>query len=68
MLDLQMPDLSGKDVQRQLNFAGVHLPVLITAHDAPSVREECLRLGAIAYLLKPVDQYALLGAVRLAVH
>jgi DNA-binding NarL/FixJ family response regulator len=41
---------------------------LITAHDAPSAREECLREGAIAYLLKPVDQHVLLDAVRRAVH
>ncbi len=68
VLDLQMSGLSGKDVQRQLNCAGVHLPVVfITAHDAPSVREECLREGAIAYLLKPVDRHVLLDAVRRAV-
>jgi FixJ family two-component response regulator len=67
MLDLQMPGLSGLDVQRALNREGAHIPVIIiTAHDTPSAREECLREGAIAYLCKPLDQRALLQAVTLA--
>jgi FixJ family two-component response regulator len=67
VLDLQMPGLAGTDVQRQLNCAGAHLPVvLITAHDAPSVREECMRQGAVAYLCKPIEVGALLQAVTLA--
>jgi FixJ family two-component response regulator len=64
LLDLQMPDLSGVEVQRALKVAGAQFPVvIISAHDAPSVREECMRLGAVAYLLKPLDASALLQAV-----
>ena len=67
MLDLQMPGLSGTDVQRALNRADVHLPVIIiTGHDAPSAREECMRHGAIAYLCKPLDERMLFGALGLA--
>jgi len=68
MLDLQMPGFSGIDVQRALNRAGAHVPVVVmTAHDSPSVREECLREGAVAYLCKPLDERELLKAVRLAI-
>jgi FixJ family two-component response regulator len=64
LLDLQMPDLSGMEVQRALKVAGAQFPVvIISAHDAPSFREECIRLGAIAYLCKPLDASELLQAV-----
>ena len=64
VLDLQMPGLSGIEVQKSLILAGAHFPiVIITAHDAPSVREECIRQGAAAYLCKPLDIGALLQAV-----
>jgi FixJ family two-component response regulator len=64
VLDLQMPGVSGTEVQQALNAAGAHFPVIIiTAHDAPSLREECMRLGAVAYLCKPLDIRALLKAV-----
>jgi FixJ family two-component response regulator len=67
VLDLEMPGLSGTDVQRALNRAGVHVPVVvITAHDSARARAECLREGAIAYLCKPVDERVLLDALRLA--
>jgi FixJ family two-component response regulator len=64
VLDLQMPGLSGMEVQKSLISAGAHFPiVIITAHDAPSLREECIRQGAAAYLYKPLDIGALLYAV-----
>lgn len=66
LLDLQMPEMSGVDVQRALNHAGASVPVvIITAHDSPSSRAECLREGAIAYLCKPVEESALLDVLQL---
>jgi FixJ family two-component response regulator len=65
VLDLQMPELSGLDVQRALNRAGAQIPVVIlTAHDSPRAREECRREGALAYLCKPLDQRVLLDALK----
>jgi FixJ family two-component response regulator len=67
LLDLQMPELSGQEVQRALNAAGAQFPVLIvTVHDAPRIREECMRLGATGYLCKPLDVPNLLQAVTSA--
>lgn len=67
VLDLQMPNLRGADVQRALNRAGAHFPVIImTALDSPNAREECLREGAFAYLRKPLDERLLLDALRRA--
>jgi FixJ family two-component response regulator len=69
LLDLQMPDVPGTEVQKALNLAGAKFPVIIiTANDAPGVREESTRLGAVAYLCKPLDVFALLQAVTHAAH
>ena len=68
VVDLQMPGMSGVDVLRTLKLAGAHLPsIVITAHDEPGAREECMRQGAFAYLLKPIDDQLLLEALRRAV-
>jgi FixJ family two-component response regulator len=68
VLDLQMPGLSGMEIQRELKVAGAQFPiVIITAHDAPRLREECLDAGAAAYLCKPLDVGVLVDAVRLAI-
>jgi FixJ family two-component response regulator len=64
VLDLQMPGLSGTEVQRSLRTAGASFPiVIITAYDSPTLRDECLSAGAIEYLCKPLDIHALVGAV-----
>jgi FixJ family two-component response regulator len=67
MLDLQMPGLSGSDVQRALNRLEAHVPVIIiTAHDAAAAREQCIRDGAVAYLCKPLDERMLFTALNIA--
>jgi FixJ family two-component response regulator len=67
LLDLQMFDLSGTEVQKALNRSGAPFPVIIiTAKDVPDVREQCLRQGAVAYLSKPLDTTVLLNALELA--
>src|SRR5262245_12275250 len=41
VLDLHLPGLTGRDIQRSLNEAGVHLPtIVVTGQDQPGVREE----------------------------
>jgi FixJ family two-component response regulator len=68
LLDLQMPGLSGQDVHQALAVAGAQFPIIIiAAGDAPGTREECLRLGAVSYLCKPLDVDTLLKTVRRAV-
>jgi FixJ family two-component response regulator len=66
VLDLQMPDLRGADVQRALNRAGAQFPVIIlTANGLPGAREECFREGTVAYLRKPPDERLLLDALSI---
>ncbi|HEY2919504.1 MAG TPA: response regulator [Candidatus Binatia bacterium] len=56
VLDVQMPGLSGLEVQEQLIHIGNRLPVIfITAHDDLAARERALGLGAVAFLRKPFN-------------
>ncbi len=65
ILDVQMPGLSGLDVQTRL--AGSGLPVIfITAHDDIGVREQALAAGAVAFLRKPFNDEIFIMAVRTA--
>ena len=68
VLDLHMPDMSGFDVQGALarEHAGVPV-VVVTGHDTPESRLRALKLGAKAYLCKPVDDEALLSAIGSAI-
>lgn len=68
VLDLHMPGMSGFEVQSALALAHAGVPVvIITGHDTPEARTRALRLGAKAYLCKPVDDEALLSAIGAAI-
>jgi FixJ family two-component response regulator len=68
VLDLQMPGMSGLDLQRQIVRAGLRLPVVvITGHDEPGMQARCLAAGAGAYLRKPLDACKLLAAIEAAI-
>ena len=66
ILDLQMPEMPGLDLQRRLrsDFPDLRIPVIVaTAYDEPGLRERCFAAGASVYLRKPVDSAELLAAV-----
>ena len=67
VLDVQMPGLSGLDLQGELNHAGIHLPVIfITGHgDMPST-VRAMKAGAVEFLTKPVSDEGLLAAINQA--
>jgi FixJ family two-component response regulator len=68
VLDLQMPGLTGLEVQRALAGARVRFPtIIITAHDEPETRARCLAAGVVAYLCKPLHDELLLDAITTAV-
>jgi len=69
VLDLQMPETSGLDLQRHLARAGPQVPVVvITGHDVPGMQTRCLASGASAYLRKPLEAGKLLAAIAAAIH
>ena len=64
ILDLQMPGMTGLEVQSRLADAHRHIPVIIiTGHDFPAARALALTAGAVAYLRKPVSEELLLSAI-----
>lgn len=68
VLDLQMPEMSGFEVQQNLKHAGIEIPIIIiTAHDEAKMRERCKSAGAIAFLSKPVRAPSLFAAIDAAV-
>jgi FixJ family two-component response regulator len=67
ILDLQMPGLSGDDVQRRLVELQMEVPtIVITAADGSSTRP--LPPGAVACLYKPFEEAVLLATIAKAVH
>jgi FixJ family two-component response regulator len=67
LLDVQMPGLTGLEVQSILKSMGAKFPIIIMSADySASTREQCMRRGALAYLKKPIEFEALLQALTLA--
>jgi FixJ family two-component response regulator len=65
VLDIQMPDFSGIEVQKWLLRRALHIPVIIlTGHEDEGTRAESLALGARDFLNKPMDPHALLHAIN----
>jgi len=68
VLDLQMPRMTGVELQQQLLKLEDPPPVIIiTAHDEPKTRERCLALGAVRYLRKPFEGDVLIDSIEEAV-
>lgn len=64
VLDVQMPGLSGLDLQGELNDAGIHLPVIfITGHGDIPTTVRAMKAGAVEFLTKPVSDARLLAAI-----
>ena len=71
VLDMQMPDMSGLEVARQLRFletGRMHTPlIMLTANATPQARTASLEAGVDDFHTKPVDPAGLLQAIdRLA--
>lgn len=68
VLDLQMPMMTGVEVQEHLLKLKDPPPVIIiTAHDESKTRERCLALGAVRYLRKPIEGEVLIDSIGKAV-
>jgi FixJ family two-component response regulator len=68
VLDVQMPGLSGLDLQRELAQAGVQLPIIfITGHGDIPMSVQAMKAGAVEFLTKPFHHQDLLDAVRQAI-
>ena len=67
VLDFQMPEFSGLDLQKYLKRVNRQVPtIVITAFDNAETRAQCMAFGAVAVLMKPVHASTLLDAIEAA--
>ena len=68
LLDVQLPGLSGLDLQRELAKAGVKIPIIfITGHGDIPTSVRAIKAGALEFLTKPVNREDLLHAIQQAI-
>jgi FixJ family two-component response regulator len=66
IVDIQLPGMSGLELQ-SLNAELYRIPtIFITAHGDENARMQAIRAGAVEFLTKPFDDEALLQSVRAA--
>jgi FixJ family two-component response regulator len=67
ILDIQLPGMTGLELQRWLrNVAGPPI-VFVTAKATDANRERALKMGAKGFLSKPVRRQDLLNAIKVAI-
>ena len=67
LLDVNMPGISGIELQKQLNDLEQDLPIIfLTGYGNIPMSVEAMKRGALDFLTKPVDEADLLPAVRQA--
>jgi FixJ family two-component response regulator len=66
--DIQMPGMSGADLQTQLIAEGDFTPIIfMTAFDNEKIRARVLEAGAFGYLKKPFDEKVLVRCLEKAI-
>jgi FixJ family two-component response regulator len=67
IIDVQMPGMSGLQLQSELAAASMGIPIIfITAYDNKTSRQQAMQAGAVAFLGKPFNDQELLECIRLA--
>ncbi|WP_084731810.1 response regulator transcription factor [Microvirga vignae] len=65
--DVQMPGISGIELQNLLIAQGQHIPIVfITAFPEERLRARLLKAGAVGFLDKPFDEQSLLQCIDMA--
>jgi DNA-binding NtrC family response regulator len=69
VLDVQLPGLSGLELQQELAKGKAHLPIIfITGHGDIPMTVRAMKAGALDFLTKPFRDEDLLNAVAQAMH
>jgi len=68
ILDVELPGLSGLDLQRELVAEGIEIPIIfLTGHGSIPMSVRAMKAGAAEFLTKPFDADDLLDAIQQAV-
>ena len=67
LLDVQMPQMSGLELQQRLNLRGWRVPVIfITGHGTVPLAIAAMKAGAFDFIEKPLRENALLDSIERA--
>ena len=65
--DLQMPQMSGLELQGHLAVEGHRIPIIfITGHPDDRARARAMKAGAVCFLSKPFEYHRLLACLETA--
>jgi FixJ family two-component response regulator len=68
VLDVQLPGLSGFDLQRRMAEVDLQIPIIfITGHGDVPTSVRAMKAGAVEFLTKPFDDDVLLAAIHEAI-
>jgi DNA-binding NtrC family response regulator len=68
VLDVQLPGISGLDLQQELASGDAQIPIIfITGHGDIPMSVQAIKAGALEFLTKPFDDEYLLEAIRSAI-
>ena len=69
LLDIQMPQISGIELQQRLNVRSWRIPVIfITGHGTVPLAIAAMKAGAFDFIEKPLREEALLDSIERALH
>ena len=65
VLDVNLPGLSGLDLQQELGKSGAQIPIIfLTGHGDIPMSVRAVKAGAVEFLTKPFDEEDLLNAIQ----
>ena len=66
MMDVQMPGMTGVEAFREIRKNDKETPhfIFMSAYSVGELKEECYRLGAVAFLQKPLDMDEVIHLIR----
>ena len=68
VLDLQLPDLSGLDLQKRMAEVGLEIPIVfLTGHGNIPASVQAMKAGAVEFLTKPINEQDLFRAIHEAI-
>ena len=68
VLDVQLPGLSGLDLQQELAKGGIQIPIIfISGHGDIPMSVRAMKAGALEFLTKPIKDEDLLDAIQQAI-
>jgi FixJ family two-component response regulator len=68
ILDVQMPEMTGPELQEELGETQNSLPIIfLSAHGDVPITAQTMKNGAVDFLTKPVDGTNLINAIHLSI-